>query len=113
MTDVKEVKVAVELLNKYASNIKWTDFGDAGNSCGRFELETDEEINEYAQAKAAVEIVFQKDPELYQKLSKSVASMLKNRWVTYDWLSKVTARIVAFSTQQDFNNIIMISVLVK
>ena len=114
MRELSEFKEAVDLLSIYPESIAWSDFGDRGNACtGSFKLKDKEEIVEDALALAAVKICMPKGSMLHRKMARSVAKILNCRWVTYDWLIKVVARIVACGSYQDFKRMLSLSVAIK
>ncbi|WP_353892909.1 hypothetical protein PRVXH_002299 [Proteinivorax hydrogeniformans] len=114
MRDITEIGKTIILLSSYPENIGWLDFGDSGNACtGSFKLEDEEEILEDALAVAAVKCAMPKGSKLHNKLGSEVASIVGCNWVTYDWLIKIVGRIVAFTTLDEFRNMLNLSIAVK
>lgn len=115
MNKVKDVKNSIELLKEYPKCWSWQDFGDKGNACsGPFILETEVDILEDAIRLAAVKIAMPKGTTLHQDLANSVATLLGNQWVTYDWLIKAVTRIISFSSSyEEFMELVNLSLAVQ
>lgn len=114
MTDIDEVRAAIQLMAKHPHCIAWTDFGDKGNSCsGPFRLNSQDEIVEDAFALAAAKIAIPKYSALHHDLAKSVAQIIGAKYITYDWLVKVLGRIVAVGSFHEFCNLLRLSIAVK
>ena len=114
MTDINEIGRAVYHLDRHPECFAWLDFGDKGNPCtGPYKLSSLAEIIEDATALAAVKIVMPKCSVLHNSLARKVAKNIGCKYVTYDWLIKVTERILVLSYYNDFMNMLALSLAVR
>ena len=113
MTNYQDVEDAVKLLITGIDCIAVYDFTDRGNACiNWYHLSLLDSIV-VATTKATVEIVVKKGSPLHHDLERAVASETGNKWVTYDWLVKVTGRILSFCTLDELNKYLALSRAVK
>ncbi|MBU8763766.1 hypothetical protein KM868_09690 [Micrococcus luteus] len=114
MKDLNEIRAAAQMLVKHADCIAWTEFGDNGNSCGPYTLDSEDEIKEDAFALAAVKIVVPKGSTLHYDLTRSVAQVIGCGYVTYDWIIKVLGRIVVVSgSYNDLHDMLKVTIARK
>lgn len=92
---VDDARKAIQMIIPYCDCLAWEDFSDRGNPCYNpllFENETD--IKEDALWHAAVKAAMPHGSDMHSVLASKVATVLNNKWVTYDWLIKALSRVI-------------------
>lgn len=112
--NLNEVLQALQIINSHPECINWIDFGDSGNPCtGRLDILTSaNDIQKNAISLSNVKQAMPKYSKLHMKLSPKVASEVGAKWVTYDWLTKILARILE-DDYITFLNMFNLSIYVK
>ena len=90
-----KVRKGIQELIKYHSCVSWLDFGDGGNPCYNpcvFDTMAEREID--ALTLAAVKVELAKNSSIHHLLAELVAKDVETKYVTYDWLIKIVARIL-------------------
>ncbi len=107
-------KSIMNVLIPYSDCIAWSDFSDRGNPCYKpYKFDSPEEEIEAAFTRAAVMLEIPYCSEIHSILGQKVANELDNKWITYDWLTKAVARILAGTTFDALLSIAMLSRRVK
>ncbi len=104
MMDVKIRSIAhegIELLIEYHACFAYSEFGDQGNAC--YKPYRDDDLDVVNEMIAAIRTEMPKYSERHEKLSEAVARDIGAKWVSYDWLCKVFARILVGA--EDIDNL--------
>ena len=89
-----EIIDSLALISKYPENIDWRY--DPCNVSPR-------EWNEEVDCRAAVLKAMPKHSNMHLRLSKRVADILGNQWITYPWLCRALGKIIA--TTESYNDL--------
>lgn len=103
MTNLSEVKVCIEsILIPHSDSIAWEDFTDKGNACYKpYDFKNKQEEMETACTEMLVTLAMPKHSDNHVALSKRVASLLGNNWISYDWLKKAVGRVLSGTTYDE------------
>lgn len=83
----------IDILIKYHDCFGYLEFGDTGNACYKPYRDDDQDaVNEMM---AAIRSEMPKHSNRHIRLSEAVAKDIGSNWLSYDWLCKATARILA------------------
>lgn len=89
----------VDFLIKNHDSFGYGEFGDHGNSCYKPYKDSVRQLCITNEMIGAVRQAMPKFSDRHIKLSLAVAGDLSLKWVSYDWLCKATARILADESQ--------------
>ena len=106
------IKKGIWNICKHHHAFAFAEFTDKGNSC--YKPYRDDNPTTLNPLIAAVRTDMPKYGTLHKKLSACVASDLNIKWVSYDNLVKITARILdGVSSEDDIESLAKIAALVK
>lgn len=110
----RETKIALDLIKSHPDCIAWLDLGDKGNACtGRLDILTSQAaIINNALSLANVKQAMPKYSKLHLSLSSSVARILNQHYVPYDYLCKIIGRLLE-SNFKSFYQMITLSINVR
>lgn len=115
MKSLSEVCKAINsVIIPYCDCIAWSDFSDKGNPCfDPYEFDSKAEEIEADLTHAFVMLAIPKGGDIHLKLAKEIANLLGNKYITYDWMIKATARVLSRTTAEELLSMAILSREIK
>lgn len=95
-------KTIKEIIIPYCGCFAWNEFSDRGGPCyapDKFDSKAEEEEAAYTRAVSLP--AMPKSDKLHTEPSGKPAGCLQNKYVTYDWLVKATARLLTSTLYEE------------
>ena len=115
MKSISEVNASIiNILIPYCDCFVWSELSDKGNPCyDPYKFATKGEKYEAAFTHAAVMLAIPKGGDIHLTLAKEIANLLGNKYITYDWMIKATARVLSRTTAEELLSMAILSRKIK